>query len=195
MLDAHETGPLPVWLLGLGGSTRPDSLSLVALTAALALAREAGAHTALAAVHELDLPLYWAGRPLEDYPPALPWLLGEVRAADALLLCSPTDHGTIAGGVKNALDALEFLAGDTPPYLGGKPVGLLALGGAGATNVINGLHHAARALQALSLPTTIIVPTAALDPATGGVRDDAVRQRLDRLARDVIDLARRLRPH
>lgn len=195
MRELAVAGPGSVRLFGIGGSTRPGSLSLLALDAALAAAREAGAETARAAVHELDLPLYRAGRRLEDYPPSLRRLLGEVRAADALLLCSPTYHGTIAGGVKNALDLLEFVAADTPPYLGGKVVGLLALGGAGATNVINSLHHATRALSALSPPTTVIVPTAALDPATGGVRDDAVRQRLDRLARDVVDLTRRLRQH
>lgn len=191
MRDANMTES--VRLLGIGGSTRAGSLSLAALEAALGVAREAGARTTLAAVHALDLPLYRADRRLEDHPAALAWLLDEVRAADAVLLCSPTYHGTVAGGVKNALDALNFLAADTPPYFGGKPVGLMALGGAGATNVINSLQHATRALGGISPATVAIVPPAALDPATGRLRDEAVRARLTRLAAEVLDLARRLR--
>ena len=50
----------PIRILGIGGSTRRGSMSLVALTAALRLAKEQGAHTSLAAVRDLDLPLYTA---------------------------------------------------------------------------------------------------------------------------------------
>ncbi len=185
--------PRPIRILGIGGSTRQNSTSLALLKAALDLAEQAGAQTVLADVRALGLPIYNPDHPLGDYPATLTWLLDEVRAADAYLLCSPTYHGTVAGGVKNALDALNFLGNAAPPYFGGKVVGLLALGGAGATNVINSLHHATRALNGLTAPTTAIVASAALDPNDGTLRDTAAEQRLRQLAAEVITLTERLR--
>ena len=183
----------PIRILGIGGSTRQHSTSLALLKAALDLAEQAGAQTILADVRALGLPVYNPDHPLGDYPATLTWLLDEVRAADAYQLCSPTYHGTVTGGVKNALDALNFLWDATPPYFGGKVVGLLALGGAGATNVLNSLHHATRALNGLTAPTTAIVASAALDPATGALRDPATERRLRQVASEIIALATRLR--
>src|SRR5262245_58414572 len=183
----------PVRVLGIGGSTRRGSLSLALLKATLALAEQAGARTVLADVRELDLPLYDDDQPLDDYPATLRWLLDEVRAADAYLLCSPTYHGTVAGGVKNALDALNFLWDADPPYFGGKVVGLLALGGAGAANVINSLHHATRAMNGLTSPTTAIIGESAFDPERHTLRDEHAERRLRQLATEVIALTHRLR--
>jgi FMN reductase len=189
-----DTSPFaPIRILGIGGSTRRGSLSLALLKATLGLAEEAGARTVLADVRELDLPMYDDDRPLAEYPATLRWLLEEVRAADAYLLCSPTYHGTVAGGVKNALDALNFLWDADPPYFGGKVVGLLALGGAGAANVINSLHHATRAMNGLTAPTTAIIGESALDPERGTLRDENAERRLRQLATEVIALTHRLR--
>jgi len=164
MNDEIMTHPHAPRLLGIGGSTRAGSLSLGVLKAALHRAEDAGAQTVLA----------------------------EVRAADAYLLCSPTYHGTVAGGVKNILDALEFLAADAPPYFGGRVVGLMAVGGGGA-NVISSLTHATRALHGLAAPTVVTATGVAVDPDTGDIRDAAVRQRLALMVGDVLDLTRRLR--
>jgi FMN reductase len=183
----------PLRILGIGGSTRRGSLSLALLKATLSLAEETGARTVLADVRELDLPLYCDDRPLDDYPATLRWLLDEVREADAYLLCSPTYHGTVAGGVKNVLDALNFLWDADPPYFGGKVVGLLALGGAGATNVINSLHHATRAMNGLTAPTTAIIGESAFDPEHYILRDENAERRLRQLATEVIALTNRLR--
>ncbi len=49
----------------------------------------------------------------------------------------------------------------------------MALGGA-CTNALNALHHAARALGGLSAPTVVVVPSEAIDPSTGELRDGAV---------------------
>ncbi len=192
MNDEIMTHPHAPRLLGIGGSTRAGSLSLGVLKAALQRAEDAGARTVLADVRALALPVYDADLPVDAYPPTLAWLLAEVRVADAYLLCSPTYHGTVAGGVKNTLDALEFLAADAPPYFGGKVVGLMAVGGGGA-NVISSLTHATRALHGLAAPTVVTAPGAAVDPDTGHIRDAAVRQRLALMVGDVLDLTRRLR--
>jgi len=175
-------------ILGIGGSARRGSRSLSALRAALGVAEAVGAQTVMADVRQLDLPVYDSDRSLDEYPPTLRWLLDEVRAADAYILCSPTYHGTIAGGVKNVLDALNFLADDTPPYFGGKVVGLTALGGGGAMHVIDALHHSTSALNGLSAPTVVTVPGSALDPESGELRDPATRKRLQSMVEQMIAL-------
>src|SRR5687768_11426743 len=153
----------PVRILGIGGSNRKGSKSLIALETALRLAEEAGAESVLADVRALGLPVFDPDRPRSEYPPTLDWLLDEAWRADGYLLCSPTYHGTVAGGVKNVLDTLDLLGDAVPPYFGGKPVGLLALGGASAMNTINALYHATRALNGLAMPTLVIVPGGAVD--------------------------------
>jgi FMN reductase len=180
-------------VLGIGGSTRRGSLSAAALAATLRLAEAAGARTTLATVRDLALPVANDDWTLADYPPSLAWLLAEVRAADALVLCTPTYYGTLSGAVKNVLDALIFLWDDDPPAFGGKPVALMAVGGHGAADAITGLHHATRALNGLSVPTVVTVPTAAIDPTTGDLRDDATRRRIDKMATELLDLGARLR--
>ncbi|MGI8690158.1 MAG: NADPH-dependent FMN reductase [Thermomicrobiales bacterium] len=183
----------PIRILGIVGSTRRGSMSLVALTAALLLAEEQGAHTTLAAVRDLDLPLYNGERQLQDYPATLHWLLDEVRAADGFVVCSPTYHGTISGAVKNVLDALEFLANEQPRYLGGKAVALLGYGGASAMNTINALYHTVRTLSAQVVPTVVILSRDQLDSEQGAITEAGPRQRTATMMREVIDLARLIR--
>ena len=197
--DVSEAGGLngrggPVRILGLGGSTRRASRSLAALRGTLRLADEAGAATTLVDVRALALPLYNGDLALTDYPPSLARLLAAVRAADAVILCSPTYHGTIAGAVKNALDALNFLGDDAPPYFGGKPVALMALGGGGAANVLTALHHVTRALNGLTIATTVIVPGGVVDPDRGVILDAGIERRARRMVHELIDVAARLRP-
>lgn len=191
MTISGRAGEAPIRVLGIGGSTRRGSKSLVLLMSALREAEAAGAETTLADVRELDLPIYSDDRPLDDYPQSLHDMLGAARAADAYIFCSPTYHGTVSGAVKNALDALNFLYDDEPRYLGGKPVALLALGGGGAANVLNSLHHAARALNGLSIPTTVIAGGNAIHE--GEVIDTSVHRRLQAMAHELLDLTVRLR--
>lgn len=188
MLDMPDASQ-PVRILGIGGSTRRSSMSLLALNVALRVAEEEGAHTSLAAVRDLDLPMYNGERHLNDYPPTLPWLLNEARAADGFVICSPTYHGTISGAVKNVLDSLEFLASDQPRYLGGKPVALLGYGGASAMNVINSLYHTVRTLNALVVPTVVILSREQLDSDNVDLKDPGTRLRLATMMREVIDLS------
>lgn len=191
----------PVRVLALGGSMRQGSWSLVALQSALKIAAAMGAETRLCDVRSLALPMYDPALPLDAHPayeddgsgakqpPSVQSFLAELRAADGLLLCSPTYHGTISGAVKNALDYVEFMAGDTPKYLGGRVVGLLGLGGAGAMNAINALYHAARTLNALVVPATTVVTRDLLDPGTLEVGPGRVHDRLHDMVQEVVELA------
>jgi FMN reductase len=181
--------PPSVRLFGIGGSTREASMSRVALTAALRVAEEQGTVTSLASVRELNLPLWNSDLTFADYPPTLGQLLDEVRAADGLLLNSPTYHGTISGAMKNTLDLLDFLGSDDPPYLNGKPVALLGYGGASAMNVINSLYHAVRALGGVVVPTVVVLSRDQLDTQTATIIDPAAHRRVHGMIREVIEMA------
>lgn len=183
----------PIHILGLGGSLRPESNSLIALEEALQIASDQGARTTLISVRELALPVYDPTVPNDQQPAALQTLLDQVRAADAFIFCSPTYHGTVSGAVKNALDALNGLARDQPRYLGSKPAALMALGGGSAMNTVNALAHATRALNGLATTTVVTVPGAAIDVVHRRVADEAIRTRLAAMVREVLDLASRLR--
>jgi FMN reductase len=181
----------PLRILGLGGSTRQGSKSLVLLRTALEQAEAAGAVVELADVRSLALPIYDEDLPLSDYPPSLHALLAAAREADAYVLCSPTYHGTLSGAVKNALDSLNFLGDNEPRYFAGKPVGLMALGGGGAANTLTGLQHAARGLNGLVIPRVVIAGTSAV--SDGDVADDQVRGRVRWMMEELLELAQRLR--
>ena len=126
----------PVHILGIGGSTRAQSKSVVALRAALSLAEAAGATTELADLHVLELPLYNSDIAWEDLHHSVHWLIAAVRRADSLIICSPTYHGTLSGAVKNALDLLDLMAvgsdGLPARSLKNMVVGLIAAGARGA---------------------------------------------------------------
>ena len=103
----------------------------MALQASLALAAERGAEVALLDLNALDLPLFRPDMPLDAYSqfqqPAIARLIESCRAANAMIWASPTYHGTVSGAFKNALDFLELLSDDDPPYLSGQAIGLIAV--------------------------------------------------------------------
>jgi FMN reductase len=186
----------PLRILGFGGTTSEQSWSLVPLERALKVAESAGCETSLATVHALDLPLFRTDWRLEDYPDSLAWLIDEVRKADGLIICSPTYHGTISGAIKNILDMLIFLAWDDPPYLGGKPVGVMAYGGMTSMGVLDALTTCVRGLKGVTVPTQVAVPENAIYKPEAAIFSQRVLDRIDSLVADVISYSARLRvPH
>ena len=120
------TSPL---ILGLGGGLGPGIHSLSALKEALKAAEKGGAKTDLINLKEFNLPLFNSEKGISDYPPPVKDMLERIAAADGYLWSSPAYHGTISGVVKNALDFTEYLSDRNPPYLHGKPVGLISTAG------------------------------------------------------------------
>lgn len=186
----------PLRILGFGGTTSEQSWSLVPLERALKVAESAGCETSLATVNQLDLPLFRTDWRLEDYPDSLAWFIDEVRKADGLIICSPTYHGTISGALKNILDMLIFLAWDEPPYLGGKPVGVMAYGGMTSMGVLDALTTCVRGLKGVTVPTQVAVPESAIYKPEAAIYSQRVLDRIDSLVADVISFSARLRvPH
>lgn len=187
--DMLSTDERPLRILGIGGSARASSYTAQVMRAALGMFEAAGAETVEASVRALNLPVYNEDIPLAEQPDALHWLLEEVRRADGYLIVSPTYHGTIAGSLKNALDALHIQHGAENSYFNGRPVGLMAYGGPAAQNVLTALYHAVRSMQALVVPTSVTVAKTALTEDGSDVADASTRARMERLATEVLELA------
>nr|WP_106858352.1 NAD(P)H-dependent oxidoreductase [Caballeronia novacaledonica] len=140
-------------VVGIGGTTRPQSSTERALAFALRGAQESGASVQRfggAFLH--SLPHYAPeSRELTDEQHEL---IEAVRAADALIIATPGYHGGISGLVKNALDTLEELRLDERPYLDGRAVGSIvtAYGWQAAGTVLTSLRSIVHALRGWPTP-------------------------------------------
>ncbi|MCS6903600.1 MAG: NAD(P)H-dependent oxidoreductase [Candidatus Bipolaricaulota bacterium] len=178
-------------ILGINGSLRrTGSRTLHALEIALRGAADAGAQTELLDLKQLDLPFYDDRPDVQSYPPSVFALVERVRWADGLILASPVYHGTLSGAMKNALDFLELLSNDQPPWLENKVVGLISVaGGNSGINTINSMLHTCRALRAWVLPASVVIPgTAFADD--GHLQDPNIRARLAKLGSEIAKYAR-----
>jgi FMN reductase len=146
-------------VVGIGGSRRPGSSTERVIAAVLEDLESRGATTKLYGGESLLFPHYEPGAPLTaaaaDY-------LAAVRAADAIVLGSPGYHGGISGLVKNAVDYLEELRDDAPPYLDGKAVGCVstAYGWQAAVSTLSALRQTVHALRGWPTPYGIAMNVA-----------------------------------
>jgi FMN reductase len=173
-------------VVGVGGTTRPGSSSELALRAALGQARRLGADTQLFTAHDLQLPMY---DPATAGQANAGDLLGAMRRADAVIISSPGYHGGISGLIKNALDYLQELAGDAPPYLDGRPVGCLvtAAGWQAGVTTLAALRNTVHALRGWPSPLGVVVNSA--EPQFdehGDVLDPRLSGQLATLAEQVV---------
>ena len=146
----------PPLLIGIGGTTRPGSSTERALAAALAHARTLGAQTQL-----------FGGAELAALPPFNPEVttrtpqetafVDAVRQADGILLASPGYHGGVSGLVKNAIDLLEDLRGDSRVYLDGRAVGCIvtAAGWQGCNTTLGAMRGIVHALRGWPTPMAV----------------------------------------
>lgn len=187
-----------VTILGLGGSMRRPSHTLTVLKLALEAARQSGASTELIDLHELELPLYYDTKRLEDFPNPdyIRQFLEKFSRADGFIFCAPTYHATPSASFKNALDFLEFLPRRPKLYLTGKVGGLLvvASGINGGPNCLTSLMFNARALKLLIAPGSIEVsPSKRIFDAEGRLTDESLAARIAELGAEVVKLARMLK--
>lgn len=140
-------------IVGIGGTFRSDSSTEQALRIALTSAESEGCETELIGASVLSLlPIYSFGA--ADRSAEASALLSAVRQSDGLLMASPGYHGTVSGMVKNAIDFLEELAGDDPPYLTNKPVGCVttADGAQAASGTLTTLRSIVHSLRGFPTP-------------------------------------------
>ncbi len=181
--------PIPVRVVGLGGSLRQESTSRTALQTALDGVLNAAAEPRMIWIRDLDLPMY---TPEEGVPAAARELADAVYSSDALIWSTPTYHGSISGAFKNALDWLILLAERDPPYLTNKPVGLVTTaGGVQGLQSVNSMDFIVRALRGWSVPMVLPVAQSwqTFDP-DGRLVDEMVAAQLRELGAEVVRAAR-----
>lgn len=177
-------------VVGLGGSTRATSLTDELLRVALSEAEGLGARTvAFGGAFLAQLPIYAQ----DDQPvsAAAAELARTVSSADGLIVATPGYHGGMSGLVKNGLDHLEALRGDTHPYLEGRAVGAIvtAAGWQACGSTLVSVRSAVHALRGWPTPYGVTVNSAEPVFAEGGALLDHIAAALRLLARQVVDFA------
>jgi FMN reductase len=180
---------MTVHVVGIGGSIRADSQSERALRIALTGAEDAGAKTTMISGSQLVLPFYDPSVP--DRPAEAIRLVEELRTADGVLLVSPGYHGTVSGLVKNALDYVEDLRQNDPPYLDGRAVGCVAaaFGWQAAVTTLTALRSIVHALRGWPTPLGAAVNSAQVTFDDHGCSDPRVEETLRTIGRQVVEFA------
>jgi FMN reductase len=184
----QSAGRHPIKVVGICGSLRQGSFTRRAVIEALEGAAAAGAETKLIDLREYRLTFADGEDEAGDsVSPDVLRLRRDVRSAQGILLGTPEYHGSLSGVVKNALDLMGF------DEFEGKMIGLIGVSGgqSGAFDALNSLRNIGRALHAWVLPEQVSIPQAAdVFPASGGVTDADVRDRLHRVGHRVAEFAR-----
>ncbi|MGA0594698.1 NADPH-dependent FMN reductase [Enterovirga sp. CN4-39] len=187
----HHTRPM---IVGLGGTTRPQSSSERAVRHVLAAAARRGADTEM-----FDGPML-AGLPM--YAPEVPFrtpealrLVEAMRRADAIVVASPGYHGSISGMLKNALDYTEDMREDGRPYFEERAVGCIvcAAGWQAVGTTLTAFRSIVHALRGWPTPLGVGINTAAgrvFDEA-GACVDERVAAQLDTVAEQVLSFVGR----
>ena len=189
-LSAHaEVDVLPPFaggaphIVGIGGSTNPDSVTNRLVEACLFEVAALGARTSTVMGAELSrLPIYTG----EVDPEVAAPLLDAVRSADCILIGTPGYHGGMSGLVKNALDHLELLRFDDRPYLDGRAVGVIvtASGWQACGTALVSVRSAIHALRGWPTPFGLTMNSAEQEPD-----DERVTGALRVLAGQLVDFA------
>jgi len=176
------------YIVGIGGTARPDSTSERALRASLLSLERLGARTELFGADALNLPLY-DGSALG---PAAERMVGAIRRCDGLIIATPAYHGTLSGLVKNALDYFEELRADERPYLEGRAVGCIvcAWGPQAIGTAIVSVRSTIHALRGWPTPMAAGISSAGLSfDEHGTCMDPAAQQQLELVAQQVWEFA------
>ena len=171
-------------VLLVGGSFARDSSTVILMKHTAGLLAERGMAHEMMLPEALHLPLYHPDLHERDCPEAEP-LLAAFRRARAFIWFTPAYHYSISGAFKNALDFVELLGDDEPPYLGGRLVGLVATssGPIASVHAIGAMEQIVHALRGYVVPATAPIGPIerAVDRATGKVTDDRTKLKLMQL--------------
>lgn len=179
-------------ILGIGGTSRPNSTSELAVRCALHAAEGMGARTKLIDGALISgLPLYVPGRTERTADECA--FIGAVRECDGVIVASAGYHGSITGPIKNALDLLEDLSRDDRPYLDGCAFGAIvgAFGWLACGTTLVTLRSIAHALRAWPTPYgAAFLAQGQVFDNDGVALDPKIGDQMALVARQVVDFAR-----
>ena len=174
-------------VVGIGGSTRPTSVTSLLLHGAMHHVADLGADIRTFDGAQLaDLPIFTLDSPAPS--PVADALVAAVREADAIVIATPGYHGGMSGLVKNAIDHLELLRTDERPYLDGRAVGVIvaASGWQACGTTLVSVRSAVHSLRGWPTPFGVTVNSAEQVPDANGEFDARVSGALDLLADQVM---------
>ena len=187
-------GMSQIHIVAIGGSTRPDSSTELALRVAGRAAEQLGARVTYVTGTDLILPMYDMYE--SDRNPVASAYIESVRSADGLLLASPGYHGGMSGLFKNAIDYLEDLRDDERPYLHGRSVGCIATayGSQASVATLHQLRQVTHALRGWPTPLggAINSQIARFD-TDGGCSDESTATALEMIGQQVVEFAQKHR--
>jgi NAD(P)H-dependent FMN reductase len=187
-------------ILAFAGSTREASVNKKLVRIAAAKAREAGGDVTCIDLRDFPMPLYDGDLEAAQGPPENATTLYELmKAHQGLLLACPEYNSSITGVLKNTIDWVSRPRDGEPPLAAftGKVAALLSAS-PGALGGLRGLVHVRAILGNIGvvvLPTQVAV-SRAFD-AFGdddSLKDERLRERVARLAAELVDTTRKLSP-
>jgi FMN reductase len=177
-------------IIGIGGTTRPNSSSEVAMRISLSAAAQVGAEVMALSGVDCQLPMYAPEVPMRT--PAARALVQLVARCDGIILSSPSYHGSLSGMLKNALDYVEDLREDARPYFEGRAVGCIvcAAGWQGVGTTLTALRSIVHALRGWPTPLGVGInsQTKPFGPQ-GECLDASLRSQLALLGQQVVQFA------
>jgi len=191
---SSEPSGKPPLIVGIGGTTRPNSTTERTLIKALEAAERMGARTLLFNGAFLSrLPIY--DPTVTEASPEVVDLLNGMREADGVIVASPGYHGSFSGLVKNALDTLENLRDAPRPYFEGRAVGCIvtADGWQACGTALSSLRTVIHALRGWPTPLGVTFNPSAgpLYDEDGGFCQTRDAAQIEMLARQVVEFTGR----
>ncbi|MFB6068808.1 MAG: NADPH-dependent FMN reductase [Halobacterium sp.] len=172
---------MPVDVTAIAGSLRANSHTRTALSHVLQGVEGAGGRGTMLDLREFELPPLNPDRDDQGDSTAFK---RRVREADAVVLGTPTYHGSFSGVLKNAVDHCGF------DEFEGKTVGLLGVaGGSFPVTALEHLRSVCRALDAWVLPHQAAIPRASTAFDDGAFVDDELGDRVLTLGRRAVEYA------
>lgn len=188
--------PEKIRITAIGGSLEPVSSTKALMELAIKELTSLGAEVIVFDIKDLELPFFRYQAVKGKNAGKIVELLSGIRTADGFLFASPEYHGTISGAFKNVLDYLEYLSKDEPPYITGKPAGLIAVAGAesAGSGTLNAMMNIVHSLRGIVVPGSIAVGSAGSLAGNGGDRSsDQLKRRLKRLCLELYRLSGKLK--
>jgi NAD(P)H-dependent FMN reductase len=173
--------PSQPYVVAVCGSLRDGSYTRKALTHLLEAVESAGGSSELVDLREFDLPVFDADA--KDAGDA-PELRQHIRDADAVILGTPTYHGTYSSAMKNALDYCGF------DEFENTTIGLLAVaGGSFPVTPLEHLRSTCRSLNAWVLPHQAGIPNASSRFEGDELTDESIADRVETLGQRAVEYA------
>ncbi|PCJ55705.1 MAG: NADPH-dependent FMN reductase [Planctomycetota bacterium] len=189
----------PVRILMFSGSARRDSINQRLVEVAAKKAKELGAEVDVINLADFDMPLFNQDLEADSFPESARALREKMIAADGLLLACPEYNGSITPLLKNTIDwtsrPQENVAEGLVAYHG--QVAALIAASPGGLGGMRGLVHVRAILSGIGV--TVIPEDLALGSAyqafdeNGGLADDRMDQRLDKVVKGLMRTAKALR--